>query len=95
MDFLKDVLTIAGRTDDLHKKFEAFGYEVRTCDGHNADEIVSVIEGWNDGWRSMDTPQVLVANTVKGYGLICMENVAKFHFRLPTEDELKEGNRYE
>jgi len=24
-----------------------------------------------------------------------MENVPKFHFRLPTEDELKEGNRYE
>jgi transketolase len=95
MDFLEDVLTIEGRTDDLHKKFEAFGYEVRTCDGHNADEIVSVIEGWKEGWRNMDTPQVLVANTVKGYGLTCMENVAKFHFRLPTEEELKEGSRYE
>ena len=95
MDFLEDVLTIEGRTDDLRIKFEAFGYEVKTCDGHNIEEIVSVIEGWKDGLRSMDTPQVLVANTVKGYGLKCMENIPKFHFRLPTEEELKEGNRYE
>ncbi len=95
MDFLAEVLTIEGRTDDLQRKFEAFGYEVKTCDGHNVDEIVSVIEDWKKGWKGMDTPQVLVANTVKGYGLTCMENVAKFHFRLPTEEELKEGNRYE
>ncbi len=95
MDFLEDVLTIEGRTDDLQRKFEAFGYELRTCDGHNIEEIVSVIEGWKEVWKNMDAPQVLVANTAKGYGLTCMENVARFHFRLPTEEELKEGKRYE
>jgi transketolase len=40
-------------------------------------------------------PQVLIAHTVKGYGVYCMENIPKFHFRLPTEDELLMGCRYD
>ncbi len=94
MDFLKNILTIEGRKDDLQKKMKAFGFEVRTCDGHNPENIASVIEKWIKKQKNMNAPQVLVANTIKGYGLICMENIPKFHFRLPTEDELKMGNRY-
>lgn len=94
MDFLKNILTIEGRKDDLQKKMRAFGSEVKTCDGHNPGSIASVIEKWIKKQKNMNVPQVLVANTVKGYGLICMENIPKFHFRLPTEDELKMGNRY-
>lgn len=94
MDFLEKILTIEGRKEDLQKKMKAFGFEVRTCDGHNPDNIASVIEKWIKKQTNMKAPQVLVANTIKGYGLICMENIAKFHFRLPAEYELKMGNRY-
>ena len=34
-------------------------------------------------------PDIIVAETVKGYGLKCMENVPKFHFRLPSAEELQ------
>lgn len=95
MDFLKNVLTLEGRKDDLQRKFKAFGYEVKTCDGHNIEEIISVIEKWNEDWKDFSMPQILIADTVKGYGVKCMENIPKFHFRLPTEEELKGGNRYE
>jgi len=94
MDFLENVLTVPGRADDLARKMDAFGCIMRSCDGHSLPEIVTAIEGWN-GDRAMYAPQALIARTVKGYGLTCMENVAKFHFRLPTEDEMKMGNRYE
>jgi transketolase len=95
MDFLENILTLEGRNDDLQKKLRAFGFEAKACDGHNIKNIISVIEKWVKNQINLTAPQVLIANTVKGYGLKCMENVPKFHFRIPTEEELKLGNRFE
>lgn len=95
MDFLKDVLTVEERRNDLQRKTKAFGFEVKTCDGHNIKRIISIIEKWIKNQNNLFAPQALIANTTKGYGLKCMENIPKFHFRIPTEDELKMGNRYE
>ncbi len=95
MDYLEDVMTPKGRKDDLQKKLEAFGCEVKTCDGHNIEEVVSVIDSWLKDEKRILRPQTLIANTIKGYGLVCMENIPKFHFRLPTDEELRMGNRYE
>ena len=95
MDFVDKILTIDGREDDLQRKMNAFGFEVVTCDGHNPEEIISTIEKCLRNQEKLNAPQVLIADTVKGYGLLCMEHIPKFHFRLPTEDELKMGNRYE
>ena len=91
MDFLENVLTLKGRKDDLQRKLYAFGCEVKTCNGHKIEEIISICDNWNNHFK----PQVLIANTIKGYGLKCMENIPKFHFRLPTEEELRMGNSYE
>jgi transketolase len=95
MDFVDEILTIDGVGDDLQRKMSAFGFEVETCDGHNPEEIISVVEKFLRNQEKLNTPQVLIADTVKGYGLLCMENIPKFHFRLPTEAELEMGNRYE
>ena len=95
MDFLENILTVKGRKDDLMIKMEAFGFEVKTCDGHNPEIIISVIEDWVENQKDLNAPQVLIANTIKGYGLLSIEDIPKFHFRLPTEDELKMGSRYE
>ncbi|NUO09108.1 MAG: transketolase [Candidatus Brocadia sp.] len=95
MDFLENVLTLEGRKDDLQRKMQAFGFEAITCNGHNIQDIVSTLEKWKEGAKDISPPQVLIANTIKGYGLLCMESVPKFHFRIPTEEELKMGNRYE
>ena len=95
MDFLENILTVKGRKDDLQKKMEAFGFEVETCDGHSPESVISIITEWAKNQHKLNSPQVLVADTIKGYGLLCMENIPKFHFRVPTEDELKTGNRYD
>jgi transketolase len=95
MDFLENILTLKGVKNDLQRKMKAFGCEVKTCNGHNIEKIVSIIDGWIKDGEKISKPQVLVAKTIKGYGLRCMENIPKFHFRLPTDDELKMGNRYE
>lgn len=96
MDFLTNVLTPVDSKNDLEGKMKAFGFEVMSCNGHDIKEIVSVAEKFiNMGREQPGKPQVLIANTVKGYGLFCMENVPKFHFRIPTEAELAMGKRYE
>lgn len=95
MDYLEDVLTIRGRKDDLLRKMEAFGFVAGSCDGHDPSSIAAVLGGWINRVNDLHAPQVLIAGTVKGYGLLCMENVPKFHFRLPTDRELAMGNRYD
>jgi transketolase len=95
MDFLENILTVKGRNNDIDEKMEAFGFDVKSCDGNNPEKIVSVIETWIKNQEKINVPQVLVANTIKGYGLICMENVPMFHFRLPNVDDFKKGNRYD
>ncbi len=95
MDFLENVLTVKGRKDDLRLKLEAFGCVVEECDGHTPVTIATKIEHWCAHRHTLMAPQALLAKTIKGYGLLCMENIPKFHFRLPTEEEIKMGNRYE
>ncbi|MDD4601671.1 MAG: transketolase [Negativicutes bacterium] len=95
MDYLDNVLTVKGRKGDIQRKMSAFGCEVKSCLGHSAKSMVNILRTWIQKQSEIKAPQVLVARTVKGYGLLCMENMPKFHFRLPTEEELKAGNRYE
>jgi len=95
MDFIENILTIKGRKDDIETKLGAFGFLARTCDGHDVGEICRTLSRLAGEGSRCKAPQALIAKTIKGYGLECMENVPKFHFRIPTEDELKQGKRYE
>lgn len=90
MDFLENILTPEGKKDDLKNKMEAFGFKVETCDGHNIMDIIGILETWKNDGNNVDSPKVLIADTTKGYGLKCMENIPKFHFRIPTGEELLE-----
>jgi transketolase len=67
----------------------------------NLIQYTDFYEGLVDGhdiwaliWILKQRPRTLVARTVKGYGLKCMENKAHFHYRVPTEQELCEGRTY-
>ncbi len=94
MDFLNNILT-PNRKNDLQKKMRAFGFLVKTCNGHHIEDILDVMGDWLNGLKNLSAPQVIIANTIKGYGVLCMENVPKFHFRIPSAEELKKGRRYE
>jgi transketolase len=95
MDFLENVLTPRNRKNDLNIKCRAFGLKTDRCDGHNINKIVKILRKWTTTGQKLEKPQALIAQTIKGYGLLCMEDVPKFHFRLPTEEELRQGCRYE
>ncbi|OGC14138.1 hypothetical protein A3J90_07410 [candidate division WOR-1 bacterium RIFOXYC2_FULL_37_10] len=95
MDFLINIMTLENRKNDLMVKMKAFGLDVMECNGHNSKEMIHIIDQWINRSKNIEKPQVLIAKTIKGYGLICMENDPKFHFRIPTEEELHMGKRYE
>jgi transketolase len=93
MDFLNNILA-PRRKNDLQKKMRAFGFLVKTCNGHHMEDILKVMQECLGNCQRLSAPQAIIANTIKGYGVFCMENVPKFHFRVPTEEELKKGKRY-
>lgn len=59
----------------LAQKFEAFGWKVFCIDGHNMQEIVSTL----DTAKQQNQPVMILAKTVKGKGVVAVENLEQFH----------------
>ncbi len=84
-----NTLQITGRTSDvmnsapLAEKFAAFGWAVRTVDGHDVaaltDALVAPLEPGKPG--------VVIAQTTKGKGVSFMEDVGKWHHGVPSDEE--------
>lgn len=60
----------------LDKKYESFGWNVLTVDGHN---MGAVIEAFEQAEKTKGKPTLIIAKTVKGKGVSFMENRAGWH----------------
>lgn len=84
-----NLLQITGKTRDvcsnepLDEKFAAFGWTVRTVDGHNFAELADAFSTPAEPGK----PTVVIANTIKGKGISFMEDVAKWHHGVPNDAE--------
>ena len=56
---------------DLERKFAAFGWFVRRCNGHDFSQIADVMDEFE---TISGQPQVLIADTIKGRGVSFMEH---------------------
>lgn len=66
------------------KKFEAFGWNVLSVDGHDVEAILAAL----DTARTVKgKPTVIIANTVKGKGVSFMENNVGWHGKAPNAEE--------
>jgi transketolase len=63
----------------LEDRFEGWGFMPFRCNGHSHKELEAEL-----GTK----PQILIADTIKGKGVSFMENVACWHYRVPTQEEL-------
>jgi len=87
----RNSLQISGRTRDvcnsepLAEKFAAFGWSVRTVDGHDLEALSSALSDPAEGGK----PTAVLADTVKGRGVSFMEDVAKWHHGVPNDDEYR------
>jgi transketolase len=88
-----NTLQISGRTRDvcsnepLDEKWRAFGWAVKTVNGHNFSELTDALRQPAE----IGKPTCVIANTVKGKGVSFMEDVAKWHHGVPSETELKQA----
>lgn len=80
---------ITGRTHEvmniepLGEKFVAFGWAVRTVDGHDLAALTATLEQP----LAEDRPGVVIARTTKGRGVSFMEDVGKWHHGVPDDAE--------
>ena len=84
-----NTLQITGRTRDvcsnepLDEKFHAFGWDVRSVDGHSLPELTDALTRR----PAEKKPLAVIANTTKGRGVSFMEDVAKWHHGVPSDAE--------
>ena len=69
------------------QKFEAFGWKALVIDGHDMLQIINALD---KARSSQDHPTIIIAKTIKGYGVDRVENKEGFHGKAFTPDELKE-----
>lgn len=74
--------------DNLKDKWEAFGWDVYTCDGHSITALQSTFEAME---KTTGKPKLLIADTVKGKGVSYMENVASWHHGVPSEEQYQQA----
>ena len=65
-----------------HKYYNMENFQ--SCNGHDFEAMFKLFN-----LRKNHSPNYLSFCTVKGKGLKCSEGIAKFHYRCPSEEELK------
>ncbi len=90
----RNYLQISGNTedvmalDDLAAKWQAFGWQVDVVDGNDIGKLVSLFDQLP---KNSGKPQLVIANTTKGRGVSFMENNAKWHHGVPSDDEFNQA----
>jgi transketolase len=83
--------------EDLEKKFAAFGWETRRCDGHDFRSLAKNLKELNG---INGRPKVLIAETVKGKGVSFMERISEaascvgkyvWHSGAPADEPFQNG----
>lgn len=82
-NFLKTYLDVA----PLNRKWESFGWDVVTVNGHSFEDLISLFDTLHS--RQSNKPLMILALTTKGKGISFMESNPIWHFRIPVGKELK------
>lgn len=92
--FTEDLL----RLEPLADKWSAFGWDVKEVDGHNIEELLSVLSNIRE--RKGTKPLMIIAHTIKGHGIDFMSNAPRCHGEPPKAKDIEraytqlEVNRY-
>lgn len=79
---LEEIMTIG----DIGAKFEAFGWNVLRCDGH---DIASFSNAVDEAKLEKERPSIIIAETVKGKGISFMEGKNIWHGKPISAEEYK------
>jgi transketolase len=79
LTFCEDTLSL----HPLDKKFESFGYNVISVDGHDHEKLRNAFNATFEN----ENPKLILAHTIKGKGISFMENNILWHYRTPQGEE--------
>jgi transketolase len=88
----RNKLQISGNTENvmglepLEDKWQSFGWNVISVDGNDVGKLQEVLLSLP---RVKDKPTLIMAYTIKGKGISYMENQAKWHHGVPSEEQFK------
>lgn len=85
IDFTENCL----RLNPLESKWQAFGWDAITIDGHSFDEIFAAFKGFRT--RKSTKPLMIIANTIKGKGVSLLENNPMSHVIIPSGEQLEKA----
>lgn len=74
--------------EDLHGKWESFGWHVQEIDGHN---IESIIDACSMARAITNKPSVIIAHTIPGKGVDFMEYDYHWHGAPPNSEQAKDA----
>jgi transketolase len=75
--------------EPLAERWQAFGWNVIACDGHQIPELLDALA---KAGKTKGKPTVIIAHTVKGKGVSFMEaNPLDYHGKAPSPDEEKKA----
>jgi transketolase len=77
--------------EPLSDKWQAFGWLVAECDGHDMSAVVKALD-----WATVSSrhrPSVVIAHTVKGKGVSFMEGSFEWHGKAPNDDEYERARQ--
>ena len=82
MDFNENTLEI----ENFGDKWRSFGWNVIEIDGNNHAELKAAFKQVDEYMHDENhKPTVIIANTIKGYGVPFMENDILWHYRFPHD----------
>jgi transketolase len=82
LDFQENTLEI----EDFGNKWRAFGWNVIEINGNNHEELKEAFQQADKNSKEENhKPTVIIANTIKGYGVSFMQNDILWHYRFPHD----------
>ena len=82
---VQDVMNV----EPLEDKYKAFGWNVLKINGHDMQQVVDALEKAKT--MTNGRPTVILADTIKGKGVSFMEDVAGWHGKSPSKEELSKA----
>ena len=76
--------------DPLTEKWKSFGWQSVKIDGHDIQQICQALDLMHD---NNEKPLAIIADTVKGKGIRCIENTFKYHNFMLTEEEYLQAEK--
>ena len=87
-------LQVDGHNDEvmtvrpIDKKFESFGWDVLSIDGHDIEAILNAL---TQARQTRGKPCIIIANTTKGKGVSFMEGRPEWHASGLTQEQTQQA----